>query len=158
MKFTIERTALERMVEQVKIEGSGSGMRQRIMRLSACAARVFEEANGVVAGTEALVLEDGSCNVPRMKFLKVLRTFHPKAIVTLEADGSGLRIENFGMEATCFSPVAVPPAEFHVFPVTDAWVAPSKAPASPGVTEPDPATDRAAPAVENRWLKSRWWE
>ena len=57
-----------------------------MMRLSACVARVFVEANGVAAGIEALVLEDGACNVPRMKFLKVLRTFHPKQNITLAAD------------------------------------------------------------------------
>ena len=59
-----------------------------MLRLSPCAARVFVEANNVTAGIEALVLEDGACNVPRMKFLKVLRTFHPKQNLTLSAEGN----------------------------------------------------------------------
>src|SRR5205823_9429912 len=92
VKFTVERIALERMVEQLKTERSVKGPRQRMMRLLACAARVFVEANGVAAGIEALVLEEGACNVPRIKFLKVLRTFHPKQNLTLSVDENGLRI------------------------------------------------------------------
>ena len=62
MKFTVERMALQRMVEQLKIGRGVKGQSQRMMRLSACAARVFVEANGVGAGIEALVLENGACN------------------------------------------------------------------------------------------------
>jgi hypothetical protein len=145
MKFTVERVALERMVEHLKPERSVKGPRQRMMRLSACAARVFVEANGVAAGIEALVLADGACNVPRMKFLKVLRTFAPKQNLTLSADASGLRIEGFLMKATCFSPVATAPGEFQIFPVTDAWIA------QPAKSEPEQPP-------EGRWLKARWWE
>jgi hypothetical protein len=144
MKFTVERIALQRMVEQLKIERGVKGTSQRMMRLSACAARVFVEANGVTAGVEALVLADGACNVPRMKFLKVLRTFAPKQNITLAADADGLRIEGFVMKVTCFSRVVAAPGEFQVFPVTDAWLAP------PETTKPPPP--------ESRWLNSRWWE
>ncbi len=145
MKFTVERVALERMVGQLKVERGMTGPRQRMMRLSACAARVFVEANGVAAGIEALVLEDGACNVPRIKFMKILRTFAHKPNITLAADASGLRIEGFVMKATHFSPVTVAPGEFQVFPVTDAWLAP-------------PETSKPAPPPESRWLKARWWE
>ena len=145
MKSTVERLALHRMVEQLKIERGVKGPRQRMMRLSACAARVFVEANGVAAGIEALVLEDGACNVPRMKFLKVLRTFAPKQNLTLSANENGLRIEGFVMKATCFSPTAAAPGEFQIFPVTDAWLAKAKTP-------------KPAPSTESRFLNSRWWE
>ena len=133
------------MVGQLKFERGVKGPRQRMMRISACAARVFVEANGVVAGIEALVLEDGACNVPRMKFLEVLRTFHPKQNITLAADAGGLRIESFSMKVTSFSSVAAAPGQFQVFPVTDSWLAQPEAP-------------KSAPPPENRWLKSRWWE
>lgn len=145
MKFTVERVTLERMVAQLKVERGVKGPRQRMLRLSACAARVFVEANGVTAGVEALVFEDGACNVPRMKFLKILRTFAPKPNITLSADENGLRIEGFVMKATCFSPTAAAPGEFQIFPVTDGWLAP-------------PETAKPAPPPESRWLKSRWWE
>lgn len=80
-----------------------------------------------------------------MKFMKILQTFHPKENITLTAQDGILRIEGFEMSATKFSPVAVPPAEFQVFPVRDGWVAPSDIP-------------KPAPPPESRWLKARWWE
>ena len=145
MEFTVERVALERMVEHLKPERSVKGQRQRMMRLSAFAARVFVEANGVAAGIEALVLEDGACNVPRMKFLKVLRTFAPKQNLTMSADDNGLRIEGFLMKITRFSPTTPAPGEFQTFPVTDAWLTQSE-------------TAKPAHPQEGRWLKSRWWK
>jgi len=93
MKFSVERVALERMIDQLKCDRGVKGQRQRMMRLSACAARVFVEANGVAAGIEALVLADGGCNVPRIGFLKMLHTYHPKLNVTISADAGELRIE-----------------------------------------------------------------
>jgi len=140
-----DRIALERKVGQLKIERGVKELRQRTMRLSACAARVFVEANGVLAGIKALVLEDGACNVPRMKFLKVLRTFHPKQNVTNAANANVLRIEGFVMKVTCFSPTATAPGKFQVVPVIDIWLA-------------NPETPKAAPLAESRWLKSRRWE
>ena len=83
--------------------------------------------------------------MPRMKFLKVLRTFHPKQNLTLSADGNSLRIESFVMKATCFSPTATAPGEFQIVPVTDAWLA-------------QPETKPAEPKVESRFLNTRWWE
>jgi hypothetical protein len=145
MKFTVERVALERMIDQLQADREMKGQQQRMMRLSACAARVFAEANGVAAGIEALVLADGGCNVPRIRFLKILRTYHPKLDVTIAADAGELRIEGFVMKATRFSPVATPPGEFQIFPVTDVWVSQSEMPPT-------------APRVESSWLNSRWWE
>ena len=161
MKFTVERVALERMVEQLKFDRCTTGPHQRMMRLSACAPRVFVEANGVAAGIEALVLEDGGCNVPRMKLLKVLRTFHPKQNITLAADASGLRVAGFVMKATHFSSVATAPGEFQEFPVTDGWLAAQGTPRPPAANVPSAAPDETAtpPQPEkSRWLNSRWWE
>ena len=142
IKFTAERVALERMIDQLKVDRGVKGQQQRMMRLFACVARVFVEANGVAAGIEALVLEDGACNVPRTRFLKILRTYHPKLNVTIAADADGLRIEGFVTNARRFSPVATAPGEFQIFPVMDAWVAQSETPPP-------------APRVESRWLNSR---
>src|SRR5260370_15715707 len=97
MKFSVERVALERMIEQLKADRGVKGQQQRMMRLSTCAARALVEANGVAAGIEALVLADGGCNVPRIRFLKILRTYHPKLNVTIAGDAGELRIEGFVM-------------------------------------------------------------
>jgi hypothetical protein len=145
MKFTVERLALIRMVEQLAGRPAGQKRSDHIMRLYACQARVFVEANRVLAGVEALVLEDGACKVPRIRFLKVLRTFHPKKNLTIEVDASGLTIGGFTMGVSCFSPEVAPPADFQVFPVTDGWL-----------VEPEP---KGPPKPQmGRWLNSRWWE
>jgi len=130
------------MIDQLKVDRGVKGQQQRMMRLSACVARVFVEANGVAAGIETLVLEDGACNVPRTRFLKIQRTSHPKLNVTIAADADGLRIEGFVTKARRFSPLATAPGEFQIFPVMDAWVAQSETPPP-------------APRVERRWLNSR---
>jgi len=143
MKFILERVVLEWMAEQLKFERGMPPARQWKIKLSACESRMFVESNRVAAEIEALVLEDGACNVPRMKFLKVRRTFHPKRNITLAADAGGLRSDGFVMETTCFSPVAAAPGEFQMFPVTDALLRP------PETAKPPP--------LESRWLKSRWW-
>jgi hypothetical protein len=130
MKFSIDRVTLERMVKHLGVERGVKGPRESMMRISACVARVFVEANGVTAGVEALVLEDGACSVPRMKFLKVLRTFAPKPAILVSVDEDGLRIENFLMKVTDFSPKATAPGKFPVSPVKDTWLAQPKTPQS----------------------------
>ena len=52
----------------------------------------------------------------RMKFLEVLRTFHPKQNITIAADACGLQIESFSMNGTCFSSVTTAPGQFQMFP------------------------------------------
>ena len=142
MRFTVERVALQRMIERLRFQRGVKGKSQQMMGLSACAPHVFVEANGVAAGIEALVLEDGACIVPRMKFLKILQTFHPKPNVTLVADADGLRIESFVMKVTHFSPLVAAPGEFQMFPVTDGWLA-------------TPGTPRPPPPPEGRRFGSR---
>ena len=56
------------------------------MRLSACAPRVFVEANESTGGVEALVFEDGTCLLSHKTFLKLLKTHFPKKNITVEAD------------------------------------------------------------------------
>jgi hypothetical protein len=49
MKLTVERVALEQLVGHLMVERGMREPRQRMMRLSACAARMFVAANGVAA-------------------------------------------------------------------------------------------------------------
>jgi hypothetical protein len=50
MKFTVERAALEGITDQLKADCGVKGQQQQMMRLSACAARVFVEANETICG------------------------------------------------------------------------------------------------------------
>ena len=38
------------------------------LQLIVCGAMVFVEGNGVTAGCEALVLDEGTCRLPRVRF------------------------------------------------------------------------------------------
>lgn len=80
----------------------------------------------VVAGREAFVLEDGECLLPREMFLRLLKSYKGQKNCTIEADETGLRIGKFSMSVKAYSLTATPPAEFHVFPVTDLGVAGSQ--------------------------------
>ena len=125
MKVVLDRVALVKMLTCLRTERGATAHPDKFARLWACAGRIFVEANHVTAGMESLVLRDGSCYVPRNRFLKLVQSYAPKANITIEADARTLRIETMTMESVDFSPVGVPPAKFNVFPVTDTWVAKS---------------------------------
>lgn len=97
------------------------------VRILACLARVFVEANDVTAGVEALVIQEGACSVPRVKLVQILRTFHPKQNLIIEASANGLKIGGFTMPVIRFSSEAQAPGRFNVYPVTDAWLVKSGA-------------------------------
>jgi len=107
------------MVKQVGKKIPGQKRLERALRLFACQARVFVECNQTVAGTEALVLEDGQCALPRDAFLQILQTYRGKKHLTLEADERGLRIGNFSMSVSRYSASVEAPGKFQAFPVTD---------------------------------------
>lgn len=69
VEFTIERTVLIKMLKQV---GGRGHKGETAVKLSACAARVFVSTNIMVAGNEAMVLEDGECVLSGRKLRLVL--------------------------------------------------------------------------------------
>jgi hypothetical protein len=77
------------------------------LRLWACVARVFVESNGVIAGTEALVVEDGTCVVPRSTFLKLLQSYKDKQNLTIEADSSALRVGSTTLGHLGYTPMGM---------------------------------------------------
>jgi len=115
MKFIIEKEQLSRMLKHTK------GRDDRL-RLWACAARVFVESNGVIAGTESLVLEDGACIMPWKALRKLVQAYGSKGNVTVEADATGLRFGNTTLGHLGYTATAVPPAKFDVFAVTGTWI------------------------------------
>lgn len=137
MKITVELPALVKMVRQVGKRMPGQKQADSTLRLYACAARVFVEANQTVAGMEALVLEDGGCTLPREVFLKLLKSYTPKPHIIIEADERMVRFGSTTLNSVGYSPTATPPAQFQVFPVTDLKALfpgqPVAAPAPPAV-------------------------
>lgn len=123
MKFTVERLPLVKMLEMTGKKVPAQKRRDQHVHLFACSARVFVEANESIAGTEALVLEDGSCLVPHDMLLKLIRTYHPKKAVTMESDGQTLKFGSTTLPVSGYSTDVRPPAKFQVFPVMDTGIA-----------------------------------
>lgn len=123
MHFTIELKRLIKMIETVRRKLPGQKKKDKFLRLYACAARVFVEANGVTAGEEALVLRDGGCRQLLEQFLALLKTYSDKENVTIDADEKSLRVFTSTLPVIDFTRDVQPPADFVVGRVTDTWVA-----------------------------------
>ncbi len=112
MDCTLALADLQRLVSAVDV------FRPRAkgkLTLSACAGRLFVEFNGDIAGTEALVISDGSVRVPARKFAKVLDTYGGVKFLNLVGGREGLRIQTFTMKVTGWNPHPIPPADFSPF-------------------------------------------
>ncbi len=121
MKYTVERMTLVKMLRLL----GGSSRRKGVdplVRMYACAARVFVETSEITAGVEAIVLAEGSCRVHRGQLIGLLRLYPGRKNFTFEADKHGLRFGTTVMDVVDYSPGATPPAKFRVFPVTDDWL------------------------------------
>jgi hypothetical protein len=122
MHFTVDYKRLVKMIEIVRRKLPGAKKKDVGIRIYACAARVFVEANGVIAGEEALVFRDGGCNQNLEGFFNVLKSYGPKKNVTIEATDKNLKLFNSTFEVWCYWPNPKPPAKFIVGRVTDLGV------------------------------------
>jgi hypothetical protein len=122
MKFTIERAALVKMLEVIGRKAPSKKRRDKEMRLSACAPRVFVEANESTGGVEALVFEDGTCLLSHKTFLKLLKMHFPQKNILVEADEHKITFATTTLPVSGYSRTVTPPGKFKVFPVTDAWL------------------------------------
>src|ERR1019366_2568782 len=123
MHFTIERKRLVKMLESVRRKLPGAKKMDKNVRIYACAARVFVEANTLTADEEALVLRDGSCTQPMEQFLMLLKSYSTKENVTIEPDERTLKLFNSTLNNSGYTQDVKPPAKFFVGQVTDTWVA-----------------------------------
>src|SRR6185295_5518055 len=111
MKFTIERGAFVKMLELVSRKSPSKKWRDKEVKLSACAARVFVEANESVAGIEALVFEDGLCFLEHKQFLKLLKSYYPKKNITIEANDRNLQLLGSTRPVSGYSRTVTPPGK-----------------------------------------------
>ena len=56
-------------------------------------------------------------------FTKLIQSYGGKANLTVEANERFIQVATSQRGVLAYSPKAVPPAKFRVFPVTDTWVA-----------------------------------
>ncbi len=122
MHFTIERARLVKMLESVRRKLPGQKMKDKDVRVFACAARVFVEANRVTAGAESLELRDGGCLPLLEQFLALIKSYPDKKNVTIEADRRALRMFTSTRSISGFTTEVKPPSNFVVGKVTDTWV------------------------------------
>ena len=111
MHFTIDRKRLVKMLEHVRRKLPGVKKKDKDVRIYACSARVFVEANGVTAGEEALVFRDGGCTQPMERFLMLLKSYSPKENVTIEADERALKLFNSTLNNSGYTPDVKPPRQ-----------------------------------------------
>lgn len=150
MKFTVERTALVKMLKLTGGKSPNQTRRHKLVRLSACSARVFVEANEMTGGVEALVLEDGTCLLEHEVFIKVLRTYAPKAHISIRVDERTMKLGSTTLPVSGYSRSVTPPQQFQMIPLSDVSVLlPDTPPAEPEAEEP-PAdgTPMAEPPTE----------
>lgn len=110
------------MIEMVRRKLPGRKVKDKEVRLYACAARVFVEANGMTVGEEAMVLKDGSCFQPLEPFLALIKSYKDKPNITIEADTKSLRLFSSVRDVLGYTRYAAPPADFVVGKVSDTWV------------------------------------
>jgi len=119
MHFTIERRRLVKMLELVRRKLPGQKVKDKKVRLYACAARVFVDANGVTGGEEALVFRNGSCSIHLEGFLGLLKSYSSKPNVTILVDEKSLHLFSSALTISEFTPEAAPPGDFLVGRVID---------------------------------------
>lgn len=119
MRFTIERRVLVRMLKATARRAPLRGRPQKLVRLSAVGARVFVEANGKAAGTEALVFSEGSCLLVHETILWLLRGYaRGRVNITFKADAFYFGIDRGSWPVAEFSRARAP-AVFQEFPFTE---------------------------------------
>lgn len=122
MKFSIQSDVLIHLVTSACGKPRGKKGRQRLLHLSACAARVFVTGPRMTAGHETLVFADGHCELGALMLLEILRSYSAKPILIIEVNEHGLHLEQSVVPITFFSRYVTPPGEFRVYPVTDLHV------------------------------------
>jgi hypothetical protein len=114
MKFTIARKDLQFLVKHAGVSRPKAA---DLIRLEACAARIFVHTKNGVAGIEAIVLQDGAVTIPAKTFSALLKTYDDK-FLHFEADAARLKINNLTMSVLGYDPAPVPPGHFQVFPAS----------------------------------------
>jgi hypothetical protein len=141
MKFTIERRALVKMLEVIGRKVPSKKWRDKEVRLSACDARVFVEANESTGGAEALVFEDGTCVLDYKVFLRLLKMHPKKKNLIIEVDERRITFATTALPVTQFSRAVTSPGKFKVFHVTDDWI-------SRGHAETETTSERKLPNAD----------
>jgi len=128
MRFTAERKLLIRLLQVVGQKMPGQKRADKRVRLTACSPRVFVEANSTTAGTEALVLQDGTCSIDLKPFLAMLNGYENKEHLMFEAGPNWIKFGATILNTAGYSPRAEAPGEIQSVPLTVRWRARAASP------------------------------
>ncbi len=115
MKFTVDRLALVKVLNLAQKKAPGVKRRDKLVRLTASAARVFIEANHCAASVEALVVTEGACSAQHDLFLKLLQSYAPKTHLLIEVNEGSLRMGTTTLSVTDFSTKTTVPWSYTTF-------------------------------------------
>ncbi|MEI8309335.1 MAG: hypothetical protein WCH98_01125 [Verrucomicrobiota bacterium] len=113
MKFLIAFTEIETLLKSAGVTRPKTA---EVLTISACAARVFVEFRGDVAGIELIALSEGAVTLPAQKFLMLIKTYKGTRNLNFEGGPTSLKIQNFTMPILAWNPNPKPPANFKLFP------------------------------------------
>src|SRR5688572_16574673 len=119
MKFTVERAAFMKMMRPVGLKAPDRARRDLEIRVAACEARVFLEANDCIGGVEALVLEEGTFLINYQVLTSLIKGYPRNKNLTFSATETQLTLFGSTRPIKNFCSSVLPPANFTVFPVTD---------------------------------------
>lgn len=109
MKFTIAFAEIETLLKNAQVTRP---KKKDVLILSACAARVFVEFRGDVAGLEIPVLSEGAVTLPAQKFLMLIKTYKGTPSLKFEGGPTSLKIQNLTMPILAWNPQPIPHAGF----------------------------------------------
>jgi len=109
MKFTIAFAEIETLLKNAQVTRP---KKKDVLILSTCAARVFVEFRGEVAGLEVPVFSEGAVSLPAQKFLMLIKTYKGTPSLNFEGGPTSLKIQNFTMPILAWNPQPIPPAGF----------------------------------------------
>lgn len=130
------------MLDVISRKSPDKKWRDKEVRLSACDARVFVEANESAGGVEALVFEDGTCLLNHKLFLQLLRMHRKRKNIIVEVNEHRITFATTTIPVSGYSPVATSPGKFQMFQVTDNWLAERSAGTETKATRQLPNSDK----------------
>lgn len=114
MHLSFDRRTVLMLLRHVGGKPTVGKRADRDVQVSAAGGRLFIGNSYATAACDAVVLEPGAFWIQRTFLEKVLRSFHRKEIIVLEADSKRLTLGRFSCGILNYEPAPEPPAAFEL--------------------------------------------
>lgn len=112
MHLSFDRRTVLMLLRHVGGKPTVGKRADRDVQVSAAGGRLFIGNSYATAACDAVVLEPGAFWIQRTFLEKVLRSFHRKEIIVLEADSKKLTLGRFSISISNYEPAPEPPTAF----------------------------------------------